>query len=303
MPLAAGGTVGDHRRAAPAAPVVAGIPITHPDRVICPSFGVTKLEVVRYYEAVAARMLPHLRGRPLTLKQCTPDVEHCRFLRHSGFRAPPSVRVVQIQEKTKVGDYMVVDSIGGLIALAQWNMIEFHTWNATVDHLECPDRLVFDLDPGPEVPWPAVVRAGKDMHDTLRRLGLRSWVKTTGGRGLHVVVPIEPEHDWSACLAFARTVTASLASRAPDRYTTAFAKRGRESLILLDYLRNNRTNTAVAAYSLRARPGLTVSTPLTWRELSAAPGPGRWTLATFRRRLRSPDPWAGYFHAKQRLPL
>jgi bifunctional non-homologous end joining protein LigD len=278
--------------------------VTHPDRLLFPAAGLTKLDMVRYYDAVAEVMLPHLVGRPLTLKQCAPDSEHCRYLRHSGERAPTGVRVVAIQEKTKVGDYMIADTHASLLALAQRNMVELHTWNATDDNLERPNRVVFDLDPGPRVAWPAVVEAARLVRTQLRALGLESWVKTTGGAGLHVVAPIEPRHDWSVCLEFARQIAASIAEHDPSRYTIRFAKLGRESQILVDYLRNNRTNTSVCAYSVRARPLATVSMPIDWEELGPRLRPDRWTIVTAPARVaRSRDSWAAYGRARQRLPV
>jgi bifunctional non-homologous end joining protein LigD len=282
-------------------PAIAGVRVSHPSRIVYPDLGLTKLDVVRYYEAVAEHMVPHLHGRPLTLKQCAPDADRCRYLRHSHKAAPAEVRVVPIQEKTKIGDYMMVDDLSGLIALAQRNMLEFHTWNATIDHLEQPDRLVFDLDPGPRVTWREVVEAARVMRDTLRRARLESWVKTTGGRGVHIVVPIR-RAQWADCLAFARTIASELAEREPARYTTRFAKAGRERQILVDYLRNNRTNTSVAAYSARARPGATVSMPLAWEELTPRMKPERWTIRTVPQRLaREGDAWSGYTRVHQRL--
>lgn len=283
---------------------IAGIPISSPDRLLFPKTGITKLEMLRYYEAVGPRMLPHLRGRPLTLKQCAPDVDHCRYLRHSGERAPTHVRVVRIPEQKKTGDYMVIDDLPGLIALAQRNIVEFHTWNATVEALEMPDRLVFDLDPGPEVSWPQVVEAAHDVRSALEAAGLRSWVKTTGGRGLHIVAPVEASHGWSECLAFARAFATELAARDPGRFTTRFSKKERGARVLIDYLRNNRTNTSVAAYSARARAEATVSVPIAWEDLTARLRPARWTIRTVPRLLEQrADPWAGYARARQRVPV
>ena len=285
-------------------PEIAGIRVTHPDRLIYPALGLTKLDIVRYYDAVADWMLPHLRGRPLTLKQCAPDADHCRYLRHSNERAPAQVRVVNIREQTKIGDYMVIDDRAGLIALAQRNIVEFHTWNSTVDRLEQPDRIILDLDPGPAVPWAEMVKAARLVRDTLQHIGLQSWLKTTGGKGLHVVIPIVPSHDWSVCLEFARSVAATLVEHDPTRYTAKFSKRGREKQILVDYLRNNRTNTAVAAYSVRARATAAVSVPLRWEELTPRLDPARWTVRTVARRLKTTkDPWTDYFRVKQKLRL
>jgi bifunctional non-homologous end joining protein LigD len=285
-------------------PSFAGIRVTHPERIMFPASGLTKLDIVRYYDAVAPWILPHLRGRPLTLKQCAPDADHCRFMRHSGERAPAQVRIVNIREKTKIGDYMIVDDAPALIALAQRNIIEFHTWNSVVDHLEQPDRIVFDLDPGPGVAWSQMIDAARMMRRALESLRLKAWAKTTGGKGLHIVVPIAPTNDWSVCLAFARSVATELAEYDPARFTTKFAKVGREKQILIDYLRNNRTNTAVAAYSVRARPGATVSVPLASDELTTRFRPERWTIKTLPRRLKTTrNPWAAYFKTAQKLPV
>jgi bifunctional non-homologous end joining protein LigD len=283
---------------------IAGVRISSPDRLLFPEARLTKLDLIRYYEAVGPWILPHLRGRPLTLKQCAPDVDHCRYLRHSGERAPAQVRVIAIQEQKKIGDYMIVDTLAGLIALAQRNIIELHTWNSTADHLETPDRIVLDLDPGPQVEWRDMVDAASQVRQALQGLGLKAWVKTTGGHGLHIVVPIVPGHGWSDCLAFARTFASEISEHDPRRFTTSFAKRGRERQILIDYLRNNRTNTSVAAYSARARAAATVSVPIAWEELSPRLRPQRWTMRTVPKLLATrKDPWAAYFRARQKLSI
>ena len=284
---------------------VAGVAVTHPTRIIFPEAGLTKLDLVRYYHDASPWMLPHLEGRPLTLKQCAPDADHCRFLRHSGERSPTHVRVIKIQEKTKIGDYMIVDNETALLSLAQRNIVEFHTWNATADRIERPNRIVLDLDPGPKVAWRDMVTAARLVRSALESVGLQSWLKTTGGKGLHVVAPILPNADWAKCLEFARSVAFSIAEHEPARYTTRFAKAGRESQILIDYLRNNRTNTAVAAYSVRARPHAPISVPLDWDELSPKLDPARWTVKTIGRRLKEleagHDPWAGYSRCRQTI--
>lgn len=284
--------------------VVAGVRITNPDRVIYPDSGITKLELARYYETVSDWMLPHVKGRPLTLLFC-PDglAGECRFLKHGKSWGPKALRRVNIREKTKTGEYMVIESVQGLVSLIQMNWLEAHTWNSTIDHLEQPDRLVLDLDPGPRVTWAQVVAAAREVRQALQSLKLRSWVKTTGGRGLHVLAPLKPERDWSECLAFARGFAEMLAAQFPARYTTEFSKQGREDRILIDYLRNNRTNTSIAAFSPRARPGAPVSTPLDWSELSTHVEPSAFTVRTVPDRLRQlpSDPWAGYFRSRQRL--
>jgi len=283
------------------APTVAGVRISHPDRLIYPDQGISKLQLARYYDSIAAWIVPHVKGRPLTLVHC-PDglAAPCNYLKHAKQWGPSALRRVKIQEKTKVGEYLVADNIEAVVSLAQMGIVEIHTWNSTADDIDRPNRIVWDLDPGPKVTWPRVVGAAMLVRDVLTTLGLESWVKTTGGHGLHVVVPIAPARDWSECLAFARSLSEAI-ERTDPLYTTTFAKAGRERQILIDYLRNNRTNTSVSAFSPRARPGAMVSMPLAWRQL--ADGPERWTLLTVPPRLRraKTDPWAAYWTSTQRL--
>jgi bifunctional non-homologous end joining protein LigD len=284
------------------APTVAGIRISHPDRLIYPDLGISKLQLARYFDDIADWIVPHVAGRPLTLLHCPAGLAApCLYLKHAKAWGPNALRRVKIQEKTKVGEYLVADSAAAVVSLAQMGIVEIHTWNSTVDDLERPNRIVWDLDPGPEITWKQVVTAAGVVRDTLKTLGLHAWVKTTGGRGLHVVVPIAPARPVAECLEFSRHVSEAIARTDPQRYTTAFAKRGRERRILIDYLRNNRTNTSVSAFSPRARPDATVSVPVDWTELAAAPE--RFTLATVRRRvgrLRA-DPWAAYWTASQEI--
>jgi bifunctional non-homologous end joining protein LigD len=175
-------------------------------------------------------MLPHVAGRPLTLVHCpTGLAAPCNFLRHAKAWGPNALRRVRIQEKTKVGEYLVADSVEALVSLAQMGIVEVHTWNTTDDNVERPNRIIFDLDPGPQVTWKQVITAAKLLRDVLMTFGLESWVKTTGGRGLHVVVPLTPQREWSECLAFARAVSDAMARNNPDLYTTKFAKAGRET--------------------------------------------------------------------------
>jgi bifunctional non-homologous end joining protein LigD len=292
------------RKAAPSSSLatVAGVHISHPDRLIYPDQEISKIQLARYYESIADWIVPHVTGRPLTLVHCPAGIASpCMYLKHAKQWGPSALRRVKIQEKTKVGEYLVADNIEAVVSLAQMGIVEVHTWNSTDDDVERPNRIVWDLDPGPEVAWKDVVAAAKVVRDVLRALKLESWVKTTGGRGLHVVMPITPARDWSECLEFSRSVAEAIERTDPQRYTTTFAKAGRERKILIDYLRNNRTNTSVCAFSPRARPGALVSMPLEWRELGA--GPARWTLLTVPQRLKrlKSDPWAGYGTASQRL--
>jgi bifunctional non-homologous end joining protein LigD len=283
-------------------PTVAGIRISHPDRVIYPDLGMTKIQLARYYERIADWIVPHVAGRPLTLVHCPAGIAApCHYLKHAKAWGPNALRRVRIQEKTKLGEYLVADSIEAVVSLAQMGIVEIHTWNSTADNLERPNRLVWDLDPGPDVSWKRVVKAAELVRDVLKTLKLTSWVKTTGGRGLHVVVPLKPKRTVAECLDFSRAVSEAIARTDPRSYTTAFAKAGRERKILIDYLRNNRTNTSVCAYSPRARAGAMVSMPLHWDDLDDPPA--RWTLLTVPKRLARlrTDPWAGYWKGGQTI--
>jgi bifunctional non-homologous end joining protein LigD len=294
-------------------PLVAGVGISHPDRVVFPAARATKLDLARYYETIAPWVLPHLADRPLTLVRCPNGVTaggakrgpDCFYMKHAKVWASfGSIRRVRIQEKTKVGEYVVVDSLDALVGLVQMNVLELHTWNARAADIERPDRIVMDLDPGAGVGWRDVVAAATVVRKLFDALDLACFVKTTGGRGLHVVVPIVPRADWSECLAFARAFALALVRRQPEIFTERFARAGRSDKILLDYLRNNRTNTSIAAYSTRARPDAPVSVPVTWSELARLASPERFTMATVAARLTRlrQDPWKTYQSTRQRLP-
>lgn len=208
---------------------------------------------------------------------------------------------MDIQEKTKVGEYLVVDDLPGLVALVQMGILEIHTWNSTTRDVERPDRLVFDLDPGPKVAFAEVVRAVRELRERLDALSLESFVKTTGGKGLHVVVPLQPRAGWEGCFALSRAISEAMAREDRGRYTTAMPKAGREDKILIDTFRNNRGNTSVTPYSTRAWAGAPVSVPLAWDELTPRLRPDQWTIATLPGRLSRlrRDPWAGYADVRQ----
>jgi bifunctional non-homologous end joining protein LigD len=293
------------RRPTAAAAEVAGVRITHPDRVLYAPQGITKLDLATFYESIADWILPHLRGRPTSLVRCPEGLsDECFYQKHVGRWAPAALRRVRIQEKKKVGEYLVVEDLPGLIGLVQIGILEIHTWNAVADRLEQPDRLVFDLDPGDDVPWRQVVAAARTLRDQLEHLGLESFLKTTGGKGLHLVVPIDAGPTWADCLAFARSVAETLARDAPDSFTVDVAKSERPGRIYLDYLRNLRGATAVAAFSTRARPGAPVSTPIAWDELGPRLRSDHFTVSNLPRRLASlrQDPWKDYARTRQALP-
>jgi len=282
---------------------VAGVRISHPDRVIYPDLEMSKIEFARYFERIATWIVPHVRGRPLTLLHCPSGIAApCHYLKHAKAWGPSALRRVRIQEKTKLGEYLVADSIEAVVSLAQMGILEIHTWNSIVGDLERPNRIVWDLDPGPQVSWRQVVKAAELVREVLTTLKLRSWAKTTGGRGLHVVVPLKPRRTVAECLDFSRAVSEAIVRSDPRAYTTEFAKAGREHKILIDYLRNNRTNTSVCAFSPRARPGAAVSMPVGWDDLDEPPD--RFTMLTVPRRLDRlrKDPWKDYWSGAQIIP-
>ena len=300
------------RAASEPRPIVADVAISHPERILFPEARATKLDLARYYGSIADWIVPHVADRPLTLVHCPRGVPaggarkgvDCVFMKHAKAWGPSALRRVRIREKTKIGEYLVADSAAAVVALAQMDVLEIHTWNSCFAHVEQPDRVVIDLDPGETVSWADTVAAARLVRQLLGVLDLESFVKTTGGRGLHVVVPLAPAADWSECLEFARAFAAALVRQRPELFTEQFGKAGRHDKILVDYLRNNRTNTSIAAYSTRARPDAPVSVPLTWTELSASRTPDRFTMKTVLDRLARlrRNPWDEYWRIKQRIP-
>jgi bifunctional non-homologous end joining protein LigD len=289
----------------PSEAVVAGIRLTHADRVLYPAQKTTKRDLALFYESIADWILPHLAGRPTALVRCPEGVaKDCFYQKHVGTWAPESLRRVKIRERTKIGEYLVVDSLAALIGLVQIGILEIHTWNSVVERLEQPDRLVFDLDPGPGVPWKRVVEGARLIRERLLALHLESFVKTTGGKGLHVVAPLSPGPTWDEGAAFARTLAQSIATEDPRSYVAHMAKSARQGRIFIDYLRNVRGATSVAAYSTRAKPAAPVSVPLGWEELSPAITSDHYTIVNLPRRLAGlkADPWARYRTLRQKLP-
>lgn len=229
--------------------------------------------------------------------------EPCFYQKHTGYWAPASLRRVSIQEKAKVGEYLIADDLPGLIGLVQLGILEVHTWNACADRLEQPDRVVFDLDPAEDVSWTRVVEGARLLREELRGLGLASFVKTTGGKGLHVVVPFQRGPSWEDGLEFSRALAERIAGERPGEYLAEMSKAKRRGRIFIDYLRNLRGSTSISAYSTRAKPGAPVSTPVHWDELEPDLRPDTYTVANLPRRLAAlrEDPWREYGRVRQRL--
>jgi len=282
-----------------------GYVITHPDKVVYPELGITKQEVLDYYALVAERMLPHVANRPLTLVRCPNGYgKPCFFQKHPGEGTPPGLRSVSIRGKEGKAPYSVIDDATGLFGLVQLGALEIHTWGSRADDFEHPDLLVFDLDPDPRLDYSAVISGARAIREIFEQAGLETFVKTTGGKGLHVCVPITPELDWNEIKAFTAQVAQALAQRAPELYVATQSKAQRTGKIFIDYLRNGRGATFIAPYSTRARENAPLAIPLEWDELSPKLLPNHFTLRNVQRRLEAlkHDPFERMTSVKQRLP-
>ena len=279
-------------------PVVAGVRITHADRVVWPDAGLTKLDLARYCEQAADLLLEHGGGRPLALIRCPDGIGgQCFFQKHlpAGRRPPPGVKVVVVKPDGE--DALTIASVEGLVGLVQNGVVELHLWGCHADDLEHPDRLVFDLDPSGELPFERVVEAARDTRARLRDVGLESFVMTSGGKGLHVVAPLRRTRTSDEVKGFAQAVARAMEADEPRRYVAQASKARRTGRIFVDYLRNGRGATAICPWSARARPGAPLAVPLRWDELRPGLTADRFKLAEAAARLaaaRRRDPWEGY---------
>lgn len=283
---------------------VAGVVLTHPDRVLYPEQGLTKLKLARYYEDIEDWILPGLTGRPLSLLRCPGGRgSECFFQKHPGQTLSADIPRVAIREKAGTRQYVYVKNIGHLVGLVQVGTLELHAWGCRVDDVERPDMLVFDLDPGPEVSWDTVLEATRSLKARLEDLSLAAFLRTTGGKGLHIVVPLEPKLPWDQVKAFAQAVATRHAADDPKRLTTNMSKARRRGRIFIDYLRNGRGATAIASYSTRAREGAPVAVPVRWDELKPSLTGNRYDVGNLRRRLTAlrGDPWDGFEQGRRVL--
>ena len=284
---------------------IAGIALSNADRVLYPGQGLTKLDLAAYYEAISPWMLPHVAGRPLSLVRCPGGRgKACFYQKHWSGHLPEALETVEITEASgSTGTYSVVRDAAGLVSLVQFGVLEVHVWGARADQVESPDRIIFDLDPAPEVSW-ARVRAGAErLRDLLGEVGLESWLKTTGGKGLHVALPIARRSSWTEVSAFARAVAERLVADEPERYLSKASKAARAGKIFVDWLRNTRGATAIAPWSTRAREGAPVSAPIPWKDLAALKSADQYTVENAHalvERLKR-DPWGEMVRSKQRL--
>lgn len=274
----------------------ASLKITNPDRVIDKQSGATKIDLVRYYALVGKLMLVHLRGRPVSLVRAPSGVGgELFFQKHAEIAKMPGVKQLDQELDPEHPPMLEVASAQGLLSAAQWNVVEFHTQNALASNYELPNRMVFDLDPGKGVGWPAIQESAVLLRAFLTELGLPAFLKTSGGKGLHVVVPIRPKHDWDTVKAFSQAIVAHMAELIPQRFVVKSGPANRVGKIFIDYLRNGRGATTVAAWSVRTRPGLGISVPLAWEELDQLKAADQWNVSNVHSRLDVGNtPWDGY---------
>jgi bifunctional non-homologous end joining protein LigD len=282
--------------------IIEGVRLSSPDKILWPDQGVTKSELADYYVAVADRMLPHVARRPVTMVRCPVGAEKkCFYQRHAASGVLPELKEVTVPGFDE--PYLYIDDVAGLVAMVQMGTLEIHPWGVTLDVLDKPDRIIFDLDPDESLGFADVIAAAHEVRERLAELKLTSFVKTTGGKGLHVVVPIEPLTPWRDAKAWAKQFSEQMAADAPERYLTRISKAERSGRIFIDYLRNDPTSTAVAPYSTRSRPGAPVAMPLEWEEVKKGLDPSAFTVATAPQRVREvADPWAEIGEVRQRLP-
>jgi bifunctional non-homologous end joining protein LigD len=283
---------------------LAGVRLTHPTREVYAELGVTKLELAEYYVDIAEQILPGIRGRPLSIMRCPRGQgEPCFYQKHFDNLTLAGIDVVQIRETQGVGAYATLKGITGLVQLVQLGALELHQWSAVHARLDRPDQLVVDLDPAPEVPWSRLRSAAREVRERLLEVGLVSFVRTTGGKGLHVVAPLEPKYSWEEVRRVAHAIAEAMQTDSPEAFIATSDKSRRDGKIFVDYLRNARGATAIANYSTRARKNAPVATPLAWDELGRISSPEHFRLGNIRRRLArlSDSPWAEFGELKQRV--
>jgi bifunctional non-homologous end joining protein LigD len=288
-----------------AADTATDVTISHPERVVFAKARLTKGDVADYYRQMARWILPEAARRPLSLLRCPDGVDKpCFFQKHHGTGLGDAVKAIPLEQKSGREDYLYIEDVEGLLQLVQMNTLELHPWGATVADPEHPDRLVFDLDPGEGVSWTAIKAAARDVRARLQEVGLESFVRLSGGKGVHVVVPLTPKADWAQAKNFCDAFAQAMAEHAPDRYVATMSKAKRTGVIFIDWLRNARGATSVSSWSLRARPSAGVAVPLRWEELGRVTAADAFPLpkALQRAQKLKQDPWEGIDQIRQVLP-
>jgi bifunctional non-homologous end joining protein LigD len=277
--------------------------ITNPDRVIDASTGITKVELIRYYGLIGKLMMEHLKNRPVSLVRAPAGVAgQLFFQKHAEIEKLPGIAQLDQALDPEHPPMLEVATADGLLSAAQWNVVEVHTQNALAKDYARPDRVVFDLDPGEGVDWAMIQQAAQLMKSFLEDLGLAAFLKTSGGKGLHVVVPLKPKADWDSSKAFTKAVVEHVSKTLPQMFVAKAGGKNRVGKIFIDWLRNGRGSTTACAWSARSRPGLGISVPVTWDELAHLRGGDHWNIRTAQTRLDvGNDPWKGYVKAAKTL--
>ena len=287
-----------------ASATVAGVAISHPDKLYFPEAGITKIEVAQYHERIASWILPHVEGRPLSLVRC-PDGwnRQCFYQKHADKSVNAAVDRIKVPEGGGTAMYMGAASAKALVALVQWGVLELHPWGSRRPRLDRPDRLIFDFDPDEGVAWQDLVTGVTLLRTLLGELELEGFLKTTGGKGLHIVVPIRTTLDWAQAKGFTRAVAEFMVKTFADRFTATVSKTRRKGKIFIDYLRNAEGATAIAPYSVRARSNAPVSMPIAWEELAEDVRFDHFNLRNAESRLagQKRDPWRDYGKTKQTI--
>ncbi|QMT59805.1 DNA ligase D [Legionella sp. PC997] len=281
------------------------VKLTHPSKILYPEDNITKQDLYDYYEAVSDYMLPYLTLRPLTLVRCPDDYGTCFYQRHYNKGTPKFLHPVEMKNEDEIEKYIYLNDRQGLLSLIQMGVLEIHPWGSTISHLDQPDIIIFDLDPAPDVPWRKVVEGAREVRKYLEEYNLQSFVKSTGGKGLHVVIPIKPEYDWEEIKNFTKVFVQFLEQIKPQNYISKMTKSKRSGKIFVDYLRNQKTATAIGPYSTRARLHAPIATPLSWDELSDRMEDNTFNMRALLLRLKNlkEDPWKNFWDVKQSLGL
>lgn len=281
----------------------AGIALSHPDKVLFDTQGLTKADIASHYMRVADRMLPWLRNRLVSLVRC-PDgrSRECFFQKHGGRGFPNAVKRQEIAEKDGgKAEYLYIDDLPGLIASVQMNTLEFHIWGSRIDRLEKPDRMIFDLDPDESLGFADVRQAAFDARDRLESHGLKSVPLVTGGKGVHVVVPLARRAEWPEVKTFARALARRMEADEPERFLSQASKEKRKGRIFIDWLRNERSATAIAPYSTRAKKDAPIAMPVSWEELKRLEAANTFHVEDMEARMSEPDPWAEISELRQAI--
>ena len=285
---------------------IAGVRVTHPNRVVFAGQKITKKKLIDYYLGIKDFILPHVANRPLSLVRFPSGADGDGFFqKHASPGFPEQFKPIVIREKEGKGEYLYIEDERGLVASVQMGVLELHIWGSHVDDIEKPDRVVFDLDPDEAVDFATVKASAKEMRDRLKALGLQSFAMVTGGKGIHVVVPLKPHGGWEDIRVFAEAMARTLAAENPDRYLAEMSKARRKGRIFIDYLRNGRGATAIAPFSTRARKGAPLAWPVAWSALAGLASAHEATVdnAAALIKAQRKDPWTGYFDVEQVLPL